>query len=347
MESAFAKMLVRRQRSLSILLVALVVVMAVRIPSVLLSGMENITRAPNGIQLAERTSTTDVCSFDYPGPLKYESLNCFQEYLPFASTLTFPSYANNSFTLRGLEWKDGPAPIPIFIMFKDRVSMLMETLRNLYRYIRTPFEIVIINDNSTFPAAVAFLQRLKESEVHVHDNKQFWEEDFNQLYAIVANFVEDYMGSSNASHFVLTDADCALDSAPGNILVVYQSMLDGLGVDAAGAALRWDDWPPNAPKYITEKNFMRLQAEAYEFGGRNYYYNHAPIDTTFAMYRRDWRLKRLQGKQIRILPPLAVRHVDFYLDKKYLPDDYKFYHAMARAKQVNHMGHLDVEGPER
>jgi len=293
-----------------------------------------------------KVATTDVCKFDYPGPLKYESLNCFQEYVPFASTLTFPSYANKSFTLRGLEWKDGPAPIPIFIMFKDRVSVLMETLRNFYRYIRTPFEIVIINDNSTFPTAVAFLQRLKESEVHVHDIKQFWEADFDQLFNVfVANFVEDYMGSSNASHFVLTDPDCALDSAPGNILVVYQSMLDGLGVDAVGAVIRWDDWPPSAPQY--EAGLVTLQAGAYDFGGRNYYYNNASIDTTFAMYRRDWRLNRLQGKHIRILPPLAARHVDFYLDKNYLPDDYKFYHAMARDKQVNHMGHLDDEGRER
>jgi hypothetical protein len=284
----------------------------------------------------ERRST---CTFDYPVPLKYESLNCFQEYVPFSSTLTFPSYANNSFTLRGLEWKDGPATIPIFIMFKDRVSVLLETLRNLYRYIRTPFEIVIINDNSTFPSSVAFLQKLKESGVHVHDLEQSWDANFDQLYVLLANFVENYMGSSDASHFVLTDSDCALDSAPGNILVVYQSMLDGLGVDAAGAAIRWDDWPPNAPFY--ESSLVTLQAEAYKFRGRNYYYNNAPIDTTFAMYRRDWRLNRLQGKHIRILPPLAARHVDFYLDKNNLPEDYKFYHASARAKGVNHMGHLD------
>ena len=280
-----------------------------------------------------------ICDFDYQGPLKYESLNCFQEYVPFSNNLTFPIYSNNSFTLRGLEWKDGPAPIPIFIMFKDRVSVLMETLRNLYRYIRTPFEIVIINDNTTFPSSVAFLQKLRYSEVYVHDIEHFWGEDFNQLYVLVANFVEDYMNSSSASYFVLTDADCALDSAPGDILVVYQSMLDGLGVDAAGAAIRWDDWPPSTNVEF-ESTQRILQAGAYKFMDRHYYYNNASVDTTFAMYRRDWRLQRLVGKHIRILPPLAARHVDFYLDKNNLPDDYKFYFERARAKQVNHMGHL-------
>lgn len=187
--------------------------------------------------------------------------------------------------------------------------MLSETLRNLYRYIRTPYEIIIINDNSTFPAAIKFIQRLKKSNVQVHDNHQSWGNDFNHLYSIVADFVEDYMHSSNATHFVLTDADCALDSAPWNIMVINQSMLDGLGVDAAGAAIRWDDWPENSPDY--ESGLLTLSAEAYEFKGCNYYYNNASIDTTFAMYKRGWRLNRLQGRHIRILPPLAVRHVVF------------------------------------
>ena len=32
-------------------------------------------------------------------------------------------------------------PIPIFIMFKDRVSVPIKTLQKLYRDIRTPFEV--------------------------------------------------------------------------------------------------------------------------------------------------------------------------------------------------------------
>jgi len=87
-----------------------------------------------------------------------------------------------------LKWKDGP--IPIFVIFKDRVSVRLETLRRLYRYIRAPFEIVIIHDNSASPAAVNFMQRLKESGVHVHDNKRSWGNDFNPLDTIIAEFVE-------------------------------------------------------------------------------------------------------------------------------------------------------------
>lgn len=150
------------------------------------------------------------------------------------------------------------------------------------------------------------------------------------------------MRSSNASHFVLTDADCALDSAPWNILFVYQNIMDGLGVDVAGAALRWDDWPVSSKNYRGEDAFAKFPAQAYQYEDHNYYYNKdAYVDTTFAMYRRDRRLMRLAGSHIRILPPLAVRHLDFYLDNEHLPEDYRFYHAAARTKDVNHMYHLD------
>lgn len=291
--------------------------------------------------IAAETRTQAICTFDYPGPLQLESLNCFLDFFPHAAPLTFPSYANQSFSVRGLEWKDGPAPIPIFVLFKDRVSVLVETLRSFYRYIRTPFEIILIHDNSTFPAAVHFVQRLGESGVLVYENQHPWEE-FDHFYEIVADFVEEYMRSSEATHFVLTDPDCALDSAPSNILLVYENILDGLGVDVAGAALRWDDWPEASRSNRNEDYFVTLPAEAYNFNGLHYYYNEkAHVDTTFAMYNKNRRLRRCQGSYVRILPPLGVRHLDFYLDKEHLPADYKYYHTRAKAKQINHMTHLD------
>ena len=57
--------------------------------------------------------------------------------------------------------------------------------------------------SSSFPDAIDLVQRLRESGVHVHDNQRSWEE-FDQFYEIVADFVEDSMMSSNASHFILS-----------------------------------------------------------------------------------------------------------------------------------------------
>lgn len=84
----------------------------------------------------------DPCAFLYPGPLRPESMDCFMEYFPAKLPFYQPVLpADRSFTLGGIQWESGPAPVPIFIMFKDRVSVLMETLRSFWRYIGTPYEV--------------------------------------------------------------------------------------------------------------------------------------------------------------------------------------------------------------
>lgn len=122
-----------------------------------------------------------------------------------------------------------------------------------------------------------------------------------------------------------TDPDCALDSAPWNLLQVYQHALESLKLTAVGTALRWDDFPESLT-LAYEGNVAKLPPKALLYNDRNYYYIDAPVDTTFAMFRTGPRLKRLRGKHVRMLPPLGARHLDFYLTKDRLPDDYVFYH---------------------
>jgi hypothetical protein len=297
-------------------------------------------------------SDLDTCTFDYTGPLRGQSLNCFLEYFPNSAPITYPGPLRSSwqplpagqrrfYTLSGIRWEQGPPPVPIFILFKDRVSVLLEMLRAIYRYLRTPYEIVIIHDNSTYPEAVRFIQRLKDSGVFVYENPRPWQE-FDEFYEIVADFVEHYMHRAQSGNYVLSDPDCALDSVPWNLLTVYQSALEELGLDVVGAALRWDDFPEELASATSyEDNVSRLPAETYTYQGRNYYFIKALVDTTFAMYRKGPRLNRFAGKHIRMLPPLGARHLDFYFDKANLPQDYRYYHEAARRREVNHMAHLD------
>ena len=51
--------------------------------------------------------------------------------------------------------------------------------------------MIIFNDNSTYPDAVRFLDRLAASGVHVHDNPRAWRQ-FDELFEIVADFVDIY-----------------------------------------------------------------------------------------------------------------------------------------------------------
>lgn len=84
----------------------------------------------------------DPCAFLYPGPLRPESMDCFLDYFPAKLPFYQPVMApERSFTLGGIQWERGPPPVPIFVLFKDRVSVLMETLRSFWRNIGTPYEV--------------------------------------------------------------------------------------------------------------------------------------------------------------------------------------------------------------
>lgn len=274
-------------------------------------------------------------------------------------------------------------PVPIFLLFKDRVSVLLETIRSLHRHIRTPFEIVIFDDHSTYAPAVNFLNRMAEAGVHVYRNKKKWQQ-FDDVTSVISDFIIEYMQTSSLSkYFVLTDPDCALDSAPGDILLVFQAALKSMNLRTIGSAIRWDDWPQPWPRY--EQEFMHATPKVFQYpspNNRTYYYINAPVDTTFAMYpwngstkagtvlvgynsRRKDLTFRNDGKDemARMLPPLGIRHLDFYFEGDQLPQDYRYYLkqvrpasckknanvASAHAKYiftncttVNHMFHVDV-----
>lgn len=76
-------------------------------------------------------------------------MDCFMEYFPAKLPFYQPVMAaNRSFTLGGIQWESGPPPVPIFVLFKDRVSVLMESLRSFWRYIGTPYEVRVCVDRS-------------------------------------------------------------------------------------------------------------------------------------------------------------------------------------------------------
>jgi hypothetical protein len=257
-----------------------------------------------------------------------------------------PTNANITHNIAGYFDNNGPPPVPIFLIFRDRVSDLIETLRSYHRHIRTPFEIVIFNDNTTFPTAANFLNRLKESGVKVHDNTVNWKETatgdkFNSLFGLFGNFIMEYMKTAPSEYYVLTDPDCALDSAPGNILQVFQALLEEKNLPGVGSAIRWDDWPEHTIKGDYEAAFVTRDAEKFVYHGKAYYYQSAPVDSTFCMYKKGNGYGRDSDIiKARMLSPLAVRHLDFYLDPENLPADYRYYHDAAYQSGVNHMGHL-------
>ena len=71
------------------------------------------------------------------------------------------------------------------------------------------------------------------------------------------------------------------------------------------------------------------------WNGLGYHFVNKPIDTTFAMFRRDAKFKRLAGSSLRAYAPYAAVHVDWYSDSKNISAD-KIYHKNKQAGKVNH-----------
>jgi len=184
---------------------------------------------------------------------------------------------------------------------------------------------------------VRFLKRLQLAGIRVISVRSNWT-DFDDLYALIRQAVVAHMSTTDSPYFVLTDPDCALDSAPGDVLHVYKYILEKMSLRGVGASIRWDDWPSQVKTIGYEAAFRHLVPQPVEYEGSNYFFLDAAVDTTFAMFKKYNELIRLAPTTIRMLPPLAVRHLDFYLLPNFMPDDYIFY--LNRSKGANHMGHL-------
>jgi hypothetical protein len=293
-----------------------------------------------------KSNTNDTCSFESPYMTTTDILNCNVDTFEFSQPVTLYQPKNGKHTLAGLRHFSGPPPIPIFILFADKVTVLLETLRSFHRYIRTPFEIIILDNKSTYPRAVAFLKRLEEAGVKIYRLPQTWSK-FNELHDIAVSFIEVHMINSASDYYIFTDADCALDSAPHNILDVYKAALDNLDYNLIGAAIRWDDLSEAVRKQKKEYLYLdgHRDIKSFMYQDSTYYYAPALVDTTFAMARKGTRLARLKQTSIRMLSPLGIRHVDFYLDPKNLPHDYVYYIQKARSKDpdLNHMNVFQVD----
>ncbi len=284
------------------------------------------------------------CSYNPTKELSPEFLYCFREAFSFLRSTTDvspfhsePLFSNGHLqrhTIKGIEWLDeNVAPIPIILITHNRITVLLETIRSFHRYIKTPFEIVIHDEGSSYPALVAFLKMLEMSGVKVFrappKKKTEIESEYplGYLVARVAKTVEQVLKVSNSSVYVVSDPDCALDSAPGHILEVYRHALNVMpAVKGVGASIRIDDVPKSFLKESKEWQEPKAQ-EFFLYDDYPIRFSRRTVDTTFCMYRRSFRFDRMQGS-VRLEMPFGVRHLDFYFESlEKSPPDVKSYLA--------------------
>jgi len=230
--------------------------------------------------------------------------------------------------------------IPIFIITCDRLEILKESIQSYYDYIKTPFEVVIVDFGSTYEPTVNFLKQLEDKKIKVYWKKKI---SIPSELNDVNESIQDYFGSHAKSNYIVTDPDIALDNVRGDILDVYSYLLEELSdINVVGPMLRIDDIPDHYPKKEglisgklgLHKRFHLSKINSIHYKNEIVNYIFAPIDTTFGMFRagKDWT-KLLNG--IRVLFPYSARHLDWYVDPKNLTSDQEYYMEHA-SKQIAH-----------
>lgn len=228
--------------------------------------------------------------------------------------------------------------IPIFIITCDRLEVLQDMIESYKKFIKTPFEIIIVDFGSTYNPTIKYLKQLESKKVKV-----YWKEKIrvNTDLNRVDEAVQDYFKTHPASNYVVTDPDIALDNVEGDILDVYTMLLKApAAVRVIGPMLRIDDIPDYNPEkekiqlHSLHADFHAREKKEYQYDGRVVRYISAPIDTTFGMYRAGMRWTRLNNGW-RVLSPYSARHLSWYLDPNNQSPDQVYYVENASKKLGN------------
>ena len=227
--------------------------------------------------------------------------------------------------------------IPIFIISCNRLGCLQATIDSYKKYIATPYEIIIHDNNSTFKPLLDYLKQLEKEGVTVYYSTKSVavEKQLNN----VAHTIDDWFKTHSASHYVVTDPDIALEGNCKDILELYAYLLDTIkNIDVVGPMLRIDDIPDFYPlkQKVIERHteqFWHKTPLTLRWRTKTIQYQSAPVDTTFGMYRSGFKFHRL-SIGYRIYPPYGARHLDWYINPALMHEDQLYY--LQHASGVSH-----------
>merc|ERR1712087_1041614 len=179
---------------------------------------------------------------------------------------------------------------------------------------------------------VEYLHKLKSKNKYsvIHLKKAAW----NNALAETSQYVVDYLNDHPDVHYyVFTDPDIALIRTAPDILLFYAGILSSCSdIRTIGPALQISDIPSHFKGKLSGKSAYNWESKFWSsvpymatWNGVGYHIATQPIDTTFAMHRRDTRVGRLISPSVRAYAPYAAVHVDWYYDSENLPADKVYY----------------------
>ena len=232
--------------------------------------------------------------------------------------------------------------VPIFMVTRDRVESLRQSIDSYDRTFGSPYEIIILDHQSTYPPMLEYLRMLQtERNITVQTlHQSAWPDVVKEADGLIRDYLTAH---PHAEYFVVTDPDIAFQGTAPDILLYYAALLSSCSnVRLVGPMLKISDIPDHYQrKYAShtllewESRFWKTVPSTATWKGLDYHFAENFIDTTFAMRRRHQHFFRMPCPGcVRTYAPYAAVHLDWYHDTNHLPPDKKYYLEHAQ-KGVN------------
>lgn len=228
-----------------------------------------------------------------------------------------------------------PLSIPIIIISYNRLSDLEKLVSFLIE--RKHKNIVIIDNNSTYPPLLEYYETIKDRITIERMDKN--------MGHLVFWLNQELFDKYSAGYYIVTDSDIIPNNAlPDDYISQMINILDkNKNITKVGLALRIDDIPDyfgEKQKVIDwEKQFWQKQVE------ENLYEAHT--DTTFALYAPRYKyLYETFYSAIRIGGNFTSKHGGWYVDSNNQTEEELFYYQSSNESnswKLNKNGNLDTD----
>ena len=181
--------------------------------------------------------------------------------------------------------------------------------------------IYVIDNGSTNSDLLTYYYESRDFQAYKYPD--------NDFVGNLSSFIEHYL---KFEYYVISDPDISIPPyTPPYFLEVFRQAIDQEGFHHAGFGLKTDDIPKWNPKAAwiagDEKNLLNTPVTI-DFKGEKITGFRAPIDTTFALYKKSnggWTAPMSGEAWNNSVRFFEVFHLFWYLHKDYLNDEIKHY----------------------
>lgn len=217
--------------------------------------------------------------------------------------------------------------IPFIIPNFNQLSFLRNIVNQILFYYPDS-DIYVVDNGSNYAPLLDFYNISKRLRVFSYPENDF-----------IGNLSSFITYELQSEYYVITDPDISiLPTTPPNFLEVFKAAIDS-GFHHAGFGLKTDDlpeWNPKSKWIQGDENALLSVPVTIAHEGKEYKGFRAPIDTTFALYKKSngWSAPMTGEAWNNSVRLFEAYHLTWYLHKDYLNKEMKYYFETAKRREL-------------